>query len=83
MLISPYCWGQLIQQSIIYAHPNKVAEDHIPIDGKTLRGSQCSSKDIRAIQLVSAWSIENRIILGEVKTRGSVSKLLNYTFCPK
>jgi len=75
MLISPYCWGQLIQQSIIYAHPNKVAEDHVPIDGKTLRGSKCSSKDIRAIQLVSAWSIENRIILGEVKTTSKSNEI--------
>ena len=75
MLISPHCWGQLIQESVIYAHPHKVAEDHVPIDGKTLRGSKCSSKDIRAIQLVSAWSVENRIILGEVKTTSKSNEI--------
>ena len=68
MIISPHCWGQLIQKTVLLHHPEKHAEDHVPIDGKTLRGSKCTSKDIRAMQMVSAWSIENNIILGEVKT---------------
>lgn len=67
-LIKPSYWGQLIHQNILDHHPNKKVEDHIPIDGKTLRGSKCGAKDIRAMQMVSALSIENNIVLGEVKT---------------
>lgn len=67
-MISPLCWGQLIQNTVLNCHPNKVPENHVAIDGKTLRGTKCSSKDIRAIQMVHAWSVNNNIILGEVKT---------------
>ncbi|WP_299144408.1 ISAs1 family transposase, partial [uncultured Vibrio sp.] len=67
-LIKPSYWGQLIHQTILEHHPNKKSEDHIPIDGKTLRGSKCGAKDVRAIQMVSALSVENNIVLGEVKT---------------
>lgn len=67
MIISPGCFGQLIEKTVNYHHPNKRKEDHVPIDGKTLRGSKCASKDIRAMQMVHAWSVENNIILGEVK----------------
>ena len=68
MIVSPLCWGQLIQKTVLLHHPNKKIEDHVPIDGKSLRGSKCDAKDVRAIQMVHAWSVENNIILGEVKT---------------
>jgi len=68
MIVAPACWGMLIRQSVLQANPDKTVEDHVPIDGKTLRGSKCDSKEVRAMQMVSAWSVENNIILGEVKT---------------
>lgn len=68
MIVAPTCWSQLIQKTLICHNPDKKAEDHVPIDGKSLRGSQCAAKDIRAMQIVHAWSVENGIILGEVKT---------------
>ena len=68
MIVAPSCFGKLIHETILHHHPNKKAEDQIPIDGKALRGSKCESKDIRAMQMVHAWSVENSIILGEVKT---------------
>ncbi len=68
MIVEPSCWGQLIHKTILHYHPNKKAEDHIPIDGKALRGSKCKAKDVRAMQIVHAWSVENSVILGEVKT---------------
>ena len=68
MIVEPSCWGRLIHKTILHHHPDKKAEDHIPIDGKSLRGSSCKAKDIRAMQMVHAWSVENSIILGEVKT---------------
>lgn len=44
-------------------------ENIIPIDGKTLRRSYDSNTGKRAIHMVSAWSVENRLILGQVKTK--------------
>ncbi|PMO98230.1 hypothetical protein BCS89_07115 [Vibrio splendidus] len=52
-LIKPSYWGQLIHQTILEHHPNKKSEDHIPIDGKTLRGSKCGAKDVRAIRTIA------------------------------
>ena len=67
-LIKPVYWGQLLHENLLAHHPNKKAEDHISIDGKTLRGSKCDSKNIRAMQMVSALSVENNIVIGQVKT---------------
>ncbi len=68
MIISPACWGTLMRDVVLSSRPNHEAEDQVPIDGKTLRASKCESKGVRAIQMVSAWSVKNNIILGEVKT---------------
>lgn len=67
-IIAPASWGELIQNTVLNCHPNKVPENHVAIDGKTLCGSKCILKDIRALQIVHAWSVNNNIILGEVKT---------------
>jgi predicted transposase YbfD/YdcC len=68
MVIEPASWGKLIQRTVLEHHPDKKAEDHVPIDGKTLRGSKCNAKEVKAMQMVSALSISNDIILGEVTT---------------
>ncbi len=39
----------------------------VAVDGKTLRHSY--QKDTSSIHMVSAWSAENRMVLGQVKTR--------------
>ena len=39
----------------------------IPIDGKTLKGSYDREQGKSALHLVSAWSSEHRIVLGQVK----------------
>ncbi len=39
----------------------------IPIDGKTLKGSYDRGQSKSAIHLVSAWSSEHRLVLGQVK----------------
>lgn len=68
IIISPVCWGKLIRDVVWSSHPERKEEDQVPIDGKTLRASKCDAKGVKAIQMVSAWSVENNIILGEVKT---------------
>ena len=45
---------------------NGKKEDQIAIDGKTLRGSV--NKDHRGVHSVSAWSVDNEIVLAELAT---------------
>ena len=40
----------------------------VPIDGKTLRRSHDKKNDKKAIHIVSAWSVENSLVLGQIKT---------------
>jgi predicted transposase YbfD/YdcC len=40
----------------------------IAIDGKTLRGSGNRRKNDKALHLVSAWAVNNRLMLGQIKT---------------
>ena len=40
----------------------------IPIDGKTVRGSHDREHGKSAIHMVSAWSMENQLVLGQLKT---------------
>ncbi len=39
----------------------------IPIDGKTLRHSYDTASEKKAIQMVSAWSTKNKLVLGQLK----------------
>lgn len=40
----------------------------IAIDGKSLRGSANKRKNHKILHLVSAWAVNNRLLLGQVKT---------------
>lgn len=44
-----------------------VTKEIVAIDGKTLRGSR--RRDSSPIHMVSAWAYQNRMVLGQVKTR--------------
>jgi len=54
------CWWQSIQTLI--------HKKHVAIDGKTLRASYDKALGKSAIHMVSAWAVENGIVLGQVKT---------------
>lgn len=47
----------------------------VAIDGKTLRGSRETSSDLNAIHMVSAFSAQNELILGQLKTAGKGKEL--------
>ena len=47
---------------------NGVLEHVIAIDGKTVRGSKDSFHNTSPIHLVHAWSVENNLCLGQLKT---------------
>jgi predicted transposase YbfD/YdcC len=44
-----------------------VTKEIVAIDGKTLRGSR--QKDRSPLHMVSAWAYENRMVLGQIKTK--------------
>ena len=44
-----------------------VVQQVIPIDGKSLRGSYDRKTGEKNLHLVTAWAIENRLVLGQVK----------------
>ena len=52
-------WMQLVSQAL---------SGVVAIDGKTLRGSYDLGDNRAAIHMVSAWSSENGVVLGQVKT---------------
>lgn len=75
MIVLPTCWGKLMKDVVLSSGKEQQAEDQVPIDGKSLCASKCDAKGIRAIQMVSAWSVENEIILGEVKTESKSNEI--------
>src|SRR3990167_8490984 len=44
-------------------------DEIIAIDGKSLRGSANKRKNEKILHLVSAWAVNNRVLLGQVKTQ--------------
>ena len=45
----------------------KMAGEIIPIDGKTIRGSYDRNQSQSALHVISAWSSEQRLVLGQLK----------------
>ena len=54
---------------------SKGGGEFLNIDGKTLRGSKDEGNGKYAIHLVSAWSHQNRLVLGQVKTEGKSNEI--------
>ncbi|NRA86233.1 MAG: ISAs1 family transposase [Rhizobiales bacterium] len=75
ILVKPDDFQGLLQDIIDSLHPNKKPEDHVAIDGKALRGSRCHIKKVKAMQIVTALSIENRFSLAAVKTNSKSNEI--------
>jgi predicted transposase YbfD/YdcC len=43
-----------------------VAGDYVHLDGKTLRGTRCQQRKLKALHVVSAWAGQSGITLGQV-----------------
>ena len=54
---------------------SKGGGEFLNIDGKTLCGSKDEGSGKYAIHLVSAWSHQNRLVLGQVKTEGKSNEI--------
>jgi predicted transposase YbfD/YdcC len=67
-IVEPSSWSKLIEGTLGLVMKARQSEDQIAIDGKSLRGSRCASKELRAIQMVSAWSFSNKLVLADTST---------------
>jgi predicted transposase YbfD/YdcC len=54
----------------------ELIEEHIAIDGKQLRRSHDRANDKTALHMVSAWSLENGIVLGQEKVRDKSNEII-------
>jgi predicted transposase YbfD/YdcC len=59
-------WTQALAQKI---------EGIVAIDGKTLRGSFDSASKTSALHMVSAWSSENELVLGQIRTAAKSNEI--------
>ncbi len=50
-------------------------EKIIPIDGKSIRATRRSKGDLKALHIVSAWSCENGISLGQLKVDDKTNEI--------
>ena len=57
------CFAQWVQ-----GVREKISDEIIAVDGKTIRGSRNDAKGKRATHIVSAWAHENRLVLGQIAT---------------
>jgi predicted transposase YbfD/YdcC len=53
----------------------KMAGEVIPIDGKTIRGSYDRSQGKSALHVISAWSSEQRLVLGQLKVAAKSNEI--------
>ena len=54
----------------------ELVERHIALDGKMLRRSHDHTNGKKALHMVSAWSSENRIVLGQEKVRDKSNEII-------
>ncbi len=55
-----------------------VNENVIAIDGKTMKGSHQSSKGLKALHILSAYSCANGLSLGQLKVDGKTNEIQNF-----
>jgi predicted transposase YbfD/YdcC len=58
-----------------YLKDSNILEDHIAIDGKTVRGSRDTFKNQSPLHSVHAWSVENSLCLGQVACESKTNEI--------
>jgi hypothetical protein len=53
----------------------KMGGEIIPIDGKTIRGSYDRNQGKSALHIISAWSTEQRLVLGQMKVEDKSNEI--------
>jgi len=67
------CFAQWVQ-----GVREKISDEIIAVDGKTICGSRDNAKGKRSTHIVSAWAHENRLVLGQIATdekRGEITAI--------
>ncbi|MEA3350681.1 MAG: ISAs1 family transposase, partial [Chloroflexota bacterium] len=54
----------------------ELINDHVAVDGKMLRRSHDHTNSKKALHMVSAWSSENRMVLGQEKVRDKSNEII-------
>ena len=72
--IDPEQFGKCLIDWIQDAVPRDGA-DIIAIDGKTARRSHDRANEGKAIHMVNAWAVKNRLVLGQVKTEDKSNEI--------
>ena len=67
-------WVQEVQEHL------KVEGDQIAIDGKTLRGSFCKTKFVKALHTVNAFSTSTSMSLGQLNTQKKSNEITTIPF---
>jgi predicted transposase YbfD/YdcC len=68
-ILNPRTFERLFMEWANTLKDSKVLEHVIAIDGKTVHGSKDNFRHTSPIHLVHAWSVENNICLGQIKTQ--------------
>ena len=53
----------------------KLEEEIVPIDGKTLRHSYDRTSGKKAVHMVNAWAVKNRLVLGQFHCEGGLDEI--------
>lgn len=56
-----------IQRTLASFIKEKKSGEIVSFDGKVMRGTSCSEKDLKAIHMLNAWSHDNGICIGHMK----------------
>ena len=56
-----------IQRTLTDLIKEKKSGEVVSFDGKSMRGTSCSEKDLKAIHMLNAWSHDNGICIGHMK----------------
>jgi predicted transposase YbfD/YdcC len=74
-MLNPKHFERLFIEWVNNLKDNGILENVIAIDGKTVRGSKDSFHGTSPIHLVHAWSVENNICLGQIKTAAKSNEI--------
>ena len=74
-ILDPLVFSEVFYHWVCSVNKSLMKNDHICIDGKTLRRSFDEAKKISAIHMVNAWSTGMSLSLGQMKSEGKKNEI--------
>lgn len=75
LILDPTVFQQCFMEWIRSVNENLFKKDIIAIDGKTLRGSLDRANEKSALHLISAWSNNASVVMGQIKSEGKSNEI--------